>query len=146
LEKVHQFLWVIKGKEIGLLGLAFKPFTDDIRLAPALEVIRRLRAEGARLRATDPEAMERTRSQFPDLNYSADPYDVARGADALLLLTEWPEYKKLDWARIHKEMARPLVIDARNQLDPAAMQELGFEYDSFGRPRLRAAVMPEKSR
>ena len=146
LEKVHQFLWVIKGKEIGLLGLAFKPFTDDIRLAPALEVIRRLGSEGARLRATDPEALERTRSQFPDLAYSTDPYDVARGADALLLLTEWPEYKKLDWTRIHKEMARPLVIDARNALDPNVMQELGFEYDSFGRPGLRAAVAPEKSR
>jgi UDPglucose 6-dehydrogenase len=143
MEKVHHFLWVIKGKEIGLLGLAFKPFTDDIRLAPALEVIRRLSAEGARLRATDPEAMERTRSQFPDLAYSADPYDVARGADALLLLTEWPQYKQLDWGRIRKEMARPLVIDARNQLDPLAMRELGFEYDSFGRPGLRASGAPE---
>ena len=63
-----------------------------------------------------------------------------------MLLTEWPEYKKLDWTRIHKEMARPLVIDARNALDPSVMQELGFEYDSFGRPGLRAAVAPEKSR
>jgi UDPglucose 6-dehydrogenase len=145
-EKIHHFLRVIKGKEIGLLGLAFKPFTDDIRLAPALEVIKRLAAEGARLRATDPEAMERTRSLFPDLAYSADPYDAARGADALLLLTEWPEYKKLDWPRIRKEMARPLVIDARNLLDPAAMRELGFEYDSFGRPGVGVPVSAEKSR
>jgi UDPglucose 6-dehydrogenase len=145
MEKIHHHLWVIKGKEIGLLGLAFKPFTDDIRLAPALEVIRRLSAEGARLRATDPEAMERTRAQFPDLAYSADPYDAARGADAVLILTEWPEYKKLDWERIRKEMARPLIIDARNLLDPATMRDLGFEYDSFGRPGLRASGAPEKS-
>jgi len=138
MEKVHHFLWVIKDKQIGLLGLAFKPFTDDIRLAPALEVIRRLIAEGARLRATDPEAMERTRALFPDIAYSADPYEVARGADALLLLTEWPAYKKLDWARVHKEMARRLIIDARNQLDPLEMRLHGFEYDSFGRAGSRA--------
>ena len=129
---------MIKDKQIGLLGLAFKPFTDDIRLAPALEVIRRLIAEGARLRATDPEAMERTRALFPDIAYSADPYEVARGADALLLLTEWPAYKKLDWARVHKEMARRLIIDARNQLDPLEMRLHGFEYDSFGRAGSRA--------
>ena len=71
---------------------------------------------------------------------------MARGADALLLLTEWPEYKKLDWPRIRKEMARPLVIDARNLLDPAAMRELGFEYDSFGRPGVGVPVTAEKSR
>jgi UDPglucose 6-dehydrogenase len=146
MEKVHHFLWVIKGKEIGLLGLAFKPFTDDIRLAPALEVIRRLSAEGARLRATDPEAMERTRALFPDVAYSADPYDVARGADAVLLLTEWPQYKQLDWTRIRTEMARPLIIDARNLLDPLEMRLQGFEYDSFGRPGLRALGAPEESR
>jgi UDPglucose 6-dehydrogenase len=146
MEKIHHFLWVIKGKEIGLLGLAFKPYTDDIRLAPALEVIKRLAAEGARLRATDPEAMERTRAQFPDIAYSADPYEVARGADALVVTTEWPEYKKLDWPRVRKEMARPLIIDARNLLDPQAMRDLGFEYDSFGRPGAGVSLTAEKSR
>jgi UDPglucose 6-dehydrogenase len=78
--------------------------------------------------------MERARAVFPNLIYSADPYDVARGADALLVLTEWEQFQKLDWKRIRDEMARPLVIDARNMLRPAMMRELGFEYMSFGRP------------
>jgi UDPglucose 6-dehydrogenase len=134
LNKVKKALWVMKGKQIGVLGIAFKPNTDDIRLAPAIEVIRRLLADGAVVRATDPEAMARARTVFPDLAYSADPYEIARGADALLILTEWDQYRRLDWKRIHGEMARPLVIDARNMLRPAEMAALGFEYMSFGRP------------
>ena len=140
LEKVKKALWVMKGKRIGLLGIAFKPNTDDIRLAPALEVIRRLLAEGVEIHATDPEAMERARVVFPKVSYSADPYDVTRGADALLVLTEWEQYRRLDWKRVRKEMARPLVIDARNMLHPAEMKELGFEYMSFGRPETVAVV------
>ena len=134
LNKVKKALWVMKGEQIGVLGIAFKPNTDDIRLAPAIEVIRRLLAEGAAVRATDPEAMVRARTVFPDLAYSADPYEIARGADALLILTEWDQYRRLDWKKIHGEMARPLVIDARNMLRPAEMAALGFEYMSFGRP------------
>ena len=134
LEKVKRALWVMKGKQIGVLGIAFKPNTDDIRLSPAVEVIRRLLAEGVEVRATDPEAMERARAVFPNLKYSADPYEVAKGADALLVLTEWEQFRRLDWKRVRKEMARALVIDARNMLRPATMKELGFEYESFGRP------------
>jgi UDPglucose 6-dehydrogenase len=140
LDKVKKALWVMKGKQIGVLGIAFKPNTDDIRLAPAIEVIRRLLAEGAVVRATDPEAMERARGVFPDLNYSADPYEVARGADALLVLTEWEQFRRLDWKRIRTEMARPLVVDGRNMLRPAEMKALGFEYRSFGRPEAGAAL------
>ena len=134
LAKVKDALWVMKGKQIGVLGIAFKPNTDDIRLAPAIEVIRRLVAEGAVVRATDPEAMERSRAVFPDLIYSADAYEVARGADALLVLTEWEQFRRLDWKRVRGEMARPLVIDGRNMLRPEEMKALGFEYMSFGRP------------
>jgi UDPglucose 6-dehydrogenase len=134
IEKVKNALWVMKGKQIGVLGIAFKPNTDDIRLAPAIEVIRRLLAEGAEVRATDPEAMERARAVFPNLSLTEDPYEVAKGADALLVLTEWEQFRRLDWKRVRKEMARPLVIDARNMLRPAEMKELGFEYMSFGRP------------
>ncbi len=133
LDKVKKALWVMKGKQIGVLGIAFKPNTDDIRLAPAIEVIRKLLAEGAVVRATDPEAITRARAVFPTLNYSEDPYDVARGADALLILTEWEQYQRLDWKRVREEMARPLVVDARNMLRPAEMVALGFEYVSFGR-------------
>jgi UDPglucose 6-dehydrogenase len=78
--------------------------------------------------------MDRARTVFPDLSYTADPYEVAQGADALLVLTEWEQYRRLDWKRVRNEMARPLVIDARNMLRPAEMRELGFEYMSFGRP------------
>jgi UDPglucose 6-dehydrogenase len=145
LEKVKKALWVMKDKQVGVLGIAFKPNTDDIRLAPAIEVIRRLLAEGAVVRATDPEAMERARAVFPNLCYSADPYEVAREADALLLLTEWEQFRQLDWKRIRSEMARALVIDARNMLRPAEMRALGFEYLSFGRPDPAATTASKTS-
>ncbi len=136
LEKVRKALWVVKEKKIAALGLAFKPNTDDVRFAPAIEVIRRLQAERANVRASDPVAIEKARAVLPDIEYLADPYRAALGADALLLLTEWPEYRQLDWKRIYREMARPLIIDARNMLSPQQMKALGFEYDCFGRPDL----------
>jgi UDPglucose 6-dehydrogenase len=139
-ERVRQALWIIKDKKIGALGLAFKANTDDIRFSPAIEVVGRLRAEGARISATDPQAMERTRSLFPDLHYSPDPYETTQGAEALLVLTEWPEYRTLDWERIRNLMARPLLLDGRNLLDPSRMEGLGFEYHSFGRPDGTVAV------
>jgi UDPglucose 6-dehydrogenase len=125
---------VVKDKQIGVLGLAFKPNTDDIRFAPAIEVISQLLAEGAQVRACDPKAMEKTRAVLPQISYSRDPYEAARGADALLVVTEWDEFRQLDWKRIAGLMARPLVIDGRNLLEPAAMKALGLEYHSFGRP------------
>jgi UDPglucose 6-dehydrogenase len=134
LEKARNSLWVVKGKRIGMLGIAFKPNTDDIRFAPAIELIRRLTSEGARICACDPEAIEKARAIFPDIGYTRDPYEVAKGADALLIVTEWEEFRALDWKRVHGSMARPLVIDGRNLLEPAAMAKLGFEYHSFGRP------------
>jgi len=134
LEKIRTALWVVKDKQIGVLGLAFKPNTDDIRFAPAIELIGRLLAEGARIRACDPEAMERTRAVLPQIGYSRDPYEVAKDADALLIVTEWAEFRELDWERVHRIMARPLVLDGRNLLEAARMKSLGFEYHSFGRP------------
>jgi len=134
IDRARRALWIIKDKKIGVLGLAFKANTDDIRFSPAIEVIARLRGEGARISASDPEAIERAKSVFPDVQYSADPYEIARGAEAVLILTEWPEYVALDWQRIHGSMLRPLLLDGRNLLDPAKMESLGFEYYSFGRP------------
>jgi UDPglucose 6-dehydrogenase len=134
LAKIRQALWVIKDKQVGVLGLAFKANTDDIRFAPSLDVIRRLLAEGAQLRAYDQEAMDRTAAIFPQVRYFREPHEVARDADALLILTEWPEFRELDWARIYSMMGRPLVIDGRNLLNPSAMMEHGFEYYSFGQP------------
>ena len=133
IERIRQALWVIKDKQIGILGLAFKANTDDIRFAPSLEVIRRLLAEGASLRAYDQEAMDRTAAIFPEVEFCRDPYGVAEDADALLILTEWPEFRELDWHRVSEAMSRPLVLDGRNLLDPAKMTQHGFEYHCFGR-------------
>ncbi len=135
LDKVKKALWVVKDKHVGVLGLAFKANTDDIRFAPAIEVVRRLMAEGATVSAYDPEAMDRARAVLPNVRFGQDAYEVARGADALLLVTEWEQFKQLDWSRVRDEMARPLVLDARNMLRPAEMESLGFEYMSFGRPQ-----------
>jgi UDPglucose 6-dehydrogenase len=134
LEEVRHALWVIKEKRIGVLGLAFKPNTDDIRFSPPIQLIERLLAEGAQIAACDPAAIEKARAVFPGLSYHLDPYETAQNADALLVVTEWDEFRQLDWKRIRDSMARPLVLDGRNLLDPATMVGLGFEYHSFGRP------------
>jgi len=133
MEKVRKALWVVKGKHIALLGLAFKANTDDVRFAPALEVLRRLVAEGAEVHASDPEAISRTKALFPQTQYHEDPYAALQGADAALVCTEWDVFKQLDWERAGKTMARKLVLDGRNLYSPAAMRALGFEYYSFGR-------------
>jgi len=139
-EKIRQALWVVKDKHVGVLGLAFKANTDDIRFAPSLDVLRKLLAEGAEVRAYDQEAMDRTSAVFPQVHCCREPYEVAQDADALLILTEWEEFRQLDWQRVHGLMARPLVIDGRNLLNPAAMLESGFEYYCFGRPMESAAA------
>ncbi|MGH9794908.1 MAG: UDP-glucose dehydrogenase family protein [Candidatus Acidiferrales bacterium] len=133
-EKMRRSLWVLKDKRIGVLGLAFKAHTDDIRFSPAMDVAKRLLAEGARICAYDPEAMDRARAAKLDVEFAKDAYEVAKGADAVAILTEWPEFRQLDWQRIHDSLARPLLLDGRNLLDPAAMKSIGFEYHSIGRP------------
>src|SRR5215472_1364134 len=132
LEKVHKALWVVKGKRVAVLGLAFKANTDDIRFAPALEVIRRLLEEGAHVQATDPQAISRTKTLFPQVSYMNDGYAALNGADAALICTEWDSFRKLDWQRAGKSMARKLVIDGRNLYAPQEMRNLGFDYYSFG--------------
>ncbi len=132
-EKIHRALWVIKGKRVAVLGLAFKANTDDIRFAPALEVIRKLLEEGAIVHASDPEAIARTKPIFPQVVYHEDPYNALKQADAALVCTEWQIFRELDWERAGQLMARRLVIDGRNLYSPKKMQELGFEYHSFGR-------------
>jgi UDPglucose 6-dehydrogenase len=133
LDKVNKALWVVKGKRVTILGLAFKANTDDIRFAPALDVMKRLLEEGAEVHACDPEALERTKQQFPQARYHQDPYKALEGAHAALVCTEWDVYKNLDWDRAGKLMARKLVVDGRNLYSPEKMKALGFEYFSFGR-------------
>ncbi len=132
-DKIHKALWVIKGKKLAVLGLAFKANTDDIRFAPALDVIRRLLAEGADVRASDPQAISRTKPLLPGAKYFEDPYEALEDVDAALVCTEWQIFRNLDWKRAGQSMARRLVIDGRNLYSPKKMQELGFDYYSFGR-------------
>jgi UDPglucose 6-dehydrogenase len=132
-EKVRQALWVVKGKRVAVLGLAFKANTDDIRFSPALEVAKELFRQGAEVHATDPEAISRAKAVLPDVHYHEDPYEAVRDAEAALVCTEWEAFRTLDWERAGKVMARRLVIDGRNLYEPARMRSLGFEYYSFGR-------------
>src|SRR5215831_11313758 len=133
LGKINKALWVVKGKRVAVLGLAFKANTDDIRFAPALEEIGRLLEEGAEIHASDPEALEKAKKQLPQVHFHEDPYQALRRGHAALVCTEWEAYKKLDWERAAKVMARKLVIDGRNVYSPDKMKQLGFEYVSFGR-------------
>jgi UDPglucose 6-dehydrogenase len=134
MEKIRRALWVIKGKQIGVLGLAFKPNTDDVRFAPAIDLIHQLLTNGARVRAFDPEAIDKARAILPQIEYGKTPYDAAEGSEALLIATEWPEFRKLDWHKVRDSMSRPLILDGRNLLVPSEMKALGFEYYSLGRP------------
>jgi UDPglucose 6-dehydrogenase len=132
-EKIREALWVVRGKQIGVLGLAFKANTDDIRFAPAITMIRKLLEQGARIKAYDPEAMERAKGLLPEIEYAKSPYEVAEDSEALVIATEWEEFKKLDWDRVQKTMLRPLILDGRNLLSPKEMKARGFEYRCFGR-------------
>jgi UDPglucose 6-dehydrogenase len=132
-EKVRRALWVVKGKRVAVLGLAFKANTDDTRFSPALEVVQELLRQGAQVQATDPEAISGAKALFPAASYHEDPYEALRDAELVLICTEWDVYRDLDWERAGKLMARRLVVDGRNLCSPSRMRELGFEYHSFGR-------------
>lgn len=142
-EKIRQALWVIKGKQIGVLGLAFKANTDDVRFAPAIDLIQSLLAEGARIRAYDPEASERARAVLPQIDYTKSAYEAAENSEALLIATEWEEFRRLDWERVRDLMARPLILDGRNILSPSEIRASGFEYYCFGRPHAGTATRRE---
>ena len=133
IDKLRESLDTLNGKVVGLLGLAFKPNTDDLREAPSLDIAKVLLAAGAHVRGYDPAAMERMRELVPDLEYCKDAYEVAAGADAIVVVTEWNEFRQLDLARIKSSMRRPVLIDGRNIYVPAAMREMGFTYRGIGR-------------
>ena len=138
-EKLRRSLWVLRGKTVAIWGLAFKPGTDDIREAPSLKVVQRLLEEGCLLRLYDPRAMEAFRLLFPEqadrITYASSPEVAAEGADALVLLTEWSEFREVDFRSLRERMAVPLVVDGRNFLDCAHLCSLGFEYYGMGRGR-----------
>jgi UDPglucose 6-dehydrogenase len=132
-ERTQEVLGSLRGKTIGLLGLTFKANTDDLREAPSLDIARRLLSEGATVRAYDPVGMARAAQLAPEIKMTADAYDLARGCDAVIVCTEWNEFKNLDLKRLHDALRQPIVVDGRNIYDPAEMAAAGFRYRGVGR-------------
>ncbi len=132
-KKISDTLWVLKDKKIGVLGLAFKQNTDDVRSSPAIDLCQRLVKEGATLRVHDPKAMDKAKSLLPDVTYVDDMHAVAEGCDALVIATEWDEFKKVDLDRAKKGMSAAIMFDGRNLFDPAEMEKQGWTYKIIGR-------------
>ena len=136
-KKIEALLWNLPKKTIGILGLAFKPNTDDIRHAPALDIITMLCKEGARIKVYDPKAMNKTKAALgdygKDVKFCKDAYAVARNSDCLVLVTEWNEFKELDFKKIKKLMKQAVIVDGRNIYNPQEMKRLGFRYVGIGR-------------
>ena len=139
-EKVRKELWVLRGKKLAVWGLAFKPNTDDMRFAPSIPLIQALTGEGAIIRAYDPQAADKARTALPGIRCCADPYQAAEGAEAILVVTEWDEFRTVDWTRLLSLVEHPLVLDGRNMFDPQKVTSQGFRYVSIGRPSV--AVRP----
>ncbi len=133
-EKIRAAFGELAGKTVAVLGLSFKPNTDDIRESPALPIVRKLVAAGARVRAYDPAAMAATRLEIPDVDYCEESYAAADGADGLVILTEWNQFRALELPRLKRLLRQPLVVDLRNVYDPEKMADAGFTYVSIGRP------------
>jgi UDPglucose 6-dehydrogenase len=134
MKKLEKHLGSLVGRRVAMLGLAFKPNTDDMREASSLVLSARLQGEGAVVQAYDPVAEPRAKELLPNVQFAASAEEALEGADAAILVTEWAEFAELDWAALAKRMATPLVVDGRNFLDPAALREAGFAYEGIGRP------------
>ncbi len=141
LEKLRAELWVLRGKKVAVWGLAFKPNTDDVRFAPSIALLTSLLEEGAIVNAYDPKAVEKARAAIPSVNYCSDPYQAAQGAEAILIVTEWDEFRQPDWDRLGRVVERSLIVDGRNMLDASEVKSHGFHYISVGRP----PVLPVQS-
>ena len=133
LEKIRKGLWILKGKAIAVLGLAFKPNTDDTRSSISIDLIKMLQAEGVKIKAYDPKAMDKAEGLLKDASFSKSAYDAAKGSDCLLIMTEWPEFMELDFGRIKKLMRQPFIVDGRNMYDPQMLKKMGFRYVGVGR-------------
>jgi UDPglucose 6-dehydrogenase len=132
-QKIERLAGGVDGKCVGVLGLSFKPNTDDVRESPAIEIIRALQDRGARVRCFDPQAQENARRELKGVEFCRDPYEVAEGSHALVLATEWNEFRKLDLDRIREKLATPVVVDLRNVYEPEEMRRAGFRYVGVGR-------------
>ncbi len=132
-KKVKSALKDVKDKKIGVLGLAFKPNTDDMRFAPSVYIIQELQKEGGKVKAYDPEAMEKAKQILNDVEFCKDPYETSKDVDILLILTEWNEFKELDLKKIKSLLKKPIIIDGRNIYSPGDLKKEGFKYISIGR-------------
>jgi UDPglucose 6-dehydrogenase len=135
-KKTRDSLWILQNKKLAVWGLSFKSQTDDIRFSPALAIVKRLIEEGAQIHAYDPAAMEAAKREAPTAYYFDSPLQAAHGADAVLLLTDWPEFREVDLARLRGALSRPLILDGRNLMNPSEVREAGFEYIGIGRPHV----------
>ena len=134
IKKIESLLWNLPKKTVGILGLSFKPGTDDLREAPALEIIETLLTEGVRVKAYDPVAMTKAKERLKNnVKFCKDPYETAKNSDCLVVATEWNEFKELDFKKIKKLMRQPIIVDGRNIYDPKEMKKLGFKYIGIGR-------------
>jgi UDPglucose 6-dehydrogenase len=131
--KIEKLVGDFAGKQIGVLGLSFKPQTDDMREAPAIDIIKEMQARGAKVKAFDPVAMEEAKHCLPDIEYAADEYEAIKDADALVIITEWNQFRALDMEKVKSLLKSPKIADLRNVYEPEDMQELGFEYVGVGR-------------
>jgi len=134
LKKIKDALWIIKDKTVAVLGLAFKPNTDDLRNSPSIDLIQALIQEGAKIKVYDPKAMEKAKSLLKGVIFCNDAYQAAKGADCLIIATEWNEFKELDFPKLKKSLKRALIVDGRNIYDPKLLTKLGFSYIGVGRP------------
>jgi UDPglucose 6-dehydrogenase len=132
-EKIRKELWVIRGKRIAVWGLAFKPNTDDVRFAPSIALLNSLLQEGAIIRAYDPQATRKASEILPNVTYCLDPYKAAERADAILIVTEWDEFRSIDWKRLRSVVEQPLFFDGRNMLNQEEVTSHGFRCVSIGR-------------
>lgn len=132
-KKAKSALWNLNNKTIAILGLSFKPDTDDMREAPSIDIIAKLQEEGAKIKAYDPQAMENAKRILPNITYCETPYQAAKDSDALIIITEWEEFKNLDLFKVKKLLKQPVIIDGRNIFDPSQMEELEFIYHGVGR-------------
>ncbi|HBU69944.1 MAG TPA: UDP-glucose 6-dehydrogenase [Elusimicrobia bacterium] len=132
-KKIEEAVWNLKGKTIGVLGLAFKPDTDDMRFAPSVDIIAMLQEHGARIQAYDPAAMKKAKMILKGVTFKKNAYDAAKGADCLVIVTEWNEFKELDLSKVRRLLKHPIIIDGRNIFEPQVMKKLDITYKSMGR-------------
>jgi len=132
-KKIEDALWIIKDKTIAFLGLAFKPNTDDMRMAPSIDIINILHKKGAIIKAYDPESMGKAKTDMPFVKYCKNPLEVCKDADCVVLMTEWEEFKNLDFKKIRSIVKQPILIDTRNYYNPQTMKQLGYIYKGVGR-------------